>query len=149
MAKSTNRGASSDDGGDQLGSEVSNSASGALGGKSVAANLGGRQLEDSRESRRGDTNIGLFGLMATFKPSDNTFCEHKDCENLRNESLQLLGVPPVGITAFNDKSKTSRLFGALQAFTPQEGDNPEDVQRIKDLYHLAKTREDAGNHNHY
>ncbi len=148
MAKSTNRGAASDDGGDQLGSEVSNAASGALGGKSVAANLGGRQMEDSRESRRGDTNIGLFGLMSTFKPSDNTFCEHRDCENLRNESLQLLGVPPVGITGFNDRSKTSRLFNIIQAFSPQEGDDPAAMGHIQDLYNLAQTREQAGNHNH-
>ena len=108
--------------------------------------------------------MALFAVMGTYKPKAGEFCQHADCQRLRDAGLEEMGIPVTSADELSG-SKTSRMFGIMKALQPNEnyvhvddettelGNRKrkrvyEDTSFTQDLMNLASTREASGHHNH-
>ena len=115
-----------------------------------------------RQAANPNYNMALFAVMGTYKPKAGEFCQHADCQRLRDAGLDEMGIP---VTSADELpgSKTSRMFGIMKALQPNQtreyvedkttGNKTrkevrEDTSFTQDLLNLASTREAAGHHNH-
>jgi len=111
-----------------------------------------------RQATNPDFHRGMFAVMMTMLPSKKEFCEGPDCVALRNEGMELLGIPLHLSDQFNKRGRTEKMFSMMKATTSsgeeareaREGTGEEDrsINYVRDLQGLAKLREDAGGHNH-
>lgn len=161
--KKTDRGAKPDnvstnpttDGANEF--ERQNAGGGMLRGRSQGPDL---VSTPGRQAANPNFNMALFAVMGTYKPKEGEFCQHADCQRLRDAGLEEMGIPVESADQLSG-TREDRIFGIMQALQPTTTDygarvnegiggsrEKEDTSFTKDLMKLATTREAAGHHNH-
>lgn len=111
-----------------------------------------------RQTANPDFHRGMFAVMMTMLPSKKEFCEAPDCVALRNEGMDLLGIPAHLSEQFNKRGRVEKMFSMMKATEgsgegardarSDTGDEERSINYVRDLQNLAQNREDTGGHKH-